>query len=56
VSTEASEVITAAGVLPDEGLSLEGMKGWCLTVAYAALGSLVLRSTLAAREGPGECP
>ena len=57
-STEAAEVMTAAGVLPDEGrLSLEGMKVWCPTVAYAALGSLKLRSALASpREGPGECP
>ena len=57
-STEAAEVMTAAGVLPDEGrLSLEGMKGWCPTVAYAALASLALRSTLASpREMPGESP
>jgi hypothetical protein len=57
-STEAAGVMTAAGVLPDEGrLSLEGMRGWCPTVAYAALGSLVLRSTLAPpREESAESP
>jgi len=61
-STEAAEVMTAAGVLPDEGrLSLEGMKGWCPTVAHAALGVRGVGVAQAAvdpgpREGPGESP
>ena len=56
-STEAADVMTAAGVQPDEGrLSLEGMQGWCPTVAYAALASLKLRSVASPREEPAESP
>jgi len=50
--TQYGDVMAVADVVPNEGwLSLEGMQRWCPTVAYAALGSLKLRSTLSRFEG-----